>query len=384
MGQGIGVFSEFTPDRLTWLGALRSRIRTVVWRTFPGVFLPSPSAVVQRVMDDFDVAAVSVAVAKGGAIVYSDGFGFADPQQRQRATADSRYRIASNSKAVTAAAIHLLAERGQLSLTEKVFGSSGILGQTYGSRPYSNWLVQIEVQHLLQHTAGGWPMGDKDPMFTSPQLDHTALIGATLDADLLTRPPGVEHIYSNFGYCLLGRVIERRTDQRYEDFVRRSVLTPAGAHGMQIAGDTLAARAPNEVVYVTQGGGSPYDLPVRRMDSHGGWIASAPDYVRFLLAIDTPVNGGNVLSGPAITSMRTPWKPVDGRGYGHGVVTDGTVTWHNGLLLGSRAVMWSGTGGEAWCALCTGGPAPGAKGKKKSDPLLVALDKMMWRVWDLV
>ena len=74
-------------------------------------------------------------------------------------------------------------------------------------------MCKIEVQHLLEHTAGGWPNDGKDPMFTSPQLDHPALIGATLDADLLTRPPAVEHIYSNFGYCLLGRVIERTSGQ---------------------------------------------------------------------------------------------------------------------------------------------------------------------------
>lgn len=384
MPEGINVFSNLTPDRFTLLGALRSGIRLLTRKILPDVLLPSPAAVAERVMEDHGVVALSVAVAKRGAIVFSQGYGFADPGAKQPATADSLYRIASNSKAITATAIHVLAAQGKLSLTDRVFGPSGILGTTYGTKPYSNWLVQMEVRHLLSHTAGGWPNDGNDPMFSSPGSGHAALIGATLDADLLTRPPGVEHIYSNFGFCLLGRIIERRSDQSYEEFVRHSVLIPAGANGMRIGGDTLAQRAPGEVVYVSAGGGSPYGMPVRRMDSHGGWITSAPDYVRFLLAIDAPVTAGNVLTAPAITAMRTPWKPGATTEYGHGVVTDGTNIWHNGMLPGSRSVMWCGTGGHAWCAICTGGPAPGSKGKKKSDPLLVDLDKMMWRLWDLV
>jgi CubicO group peptidase (beta-lactamase class C family) len=163
----------------------------------------------------------------------------------------------------------LLVERGRLSLSDRVFGEGGILGTTFGTKPYTNWLVQIEVRHLLEHSAGGWGSDSNDPMFNSPTQSHSELIGATLDADLLKRPPGVEFIYSNFGYCLLGRVIERKTGQTYEEFVRHSVLNPAGANGMRIGQDTLAARAPGEVVYRCTGA-SPYDLPLRRTDSHGG------------------------------------------------------------------------------------------------------------------
>jgi D-alanyl-D-alanine carboxypeptidase len=386
MGQGTDGFMKLKPEHLTLIGTARSTIRRVMWTSFPGVLLPSPGAVVQRLMDDHDVPALSAAIAKGGTIVFSHGFGFADPHKREKVTADSLFRIASNSKAITAVALHLLAERGLLSLSERVFGDGGIFGTTYGTKPYSNWLVQIEVRHLLEHSAGGWGSDSNDPMFQSPQLNHSALIGATLDADLLKRPPGVEFIYSNFGYCLLGRVIERKAGQTYEDYARRSVLIPARANGIRIGQDTLAGRAPGEVVYVSTGSGSPYDLPVQRMDSHGGWIASAADYVRFLLSIDKSITPADVLSAASVTAMRTRSTAVGASDYGHGVGTNGTDVWHNGALPGSRSVMWGGTGGDAWCVICTGGPPPGAKGKnkKKGDLLLAALDKMMWRLWDLL
>jgi CubicO group peptidase (beta-lactamase class C family) len=240
------------------------------------------------------------------------------------------------------------------------------------------------VKHLLEHSAGGWGSDKDDPMFQSPQLNHDSLISATLDADLLKRPPGVEFIYSNFGYCLLGRIIERKTGQSYEDFVRRSVLIPAGANGMRIGQDSLAGRAPGEVVYVSTSGGSPYDLPVRRMDSHGGWITSAADYVRFLLAIDKSMTPADVLSASSVDAMRTRSMAAGAGDYGRGVGTNEIDVWHNGALTGSRSVMWGGTVGDAWCVICTGGPAPGSKKKKKDDPLLTALNKMMWWLWDLV
>jgi hypothetical protein len=80
--------------------------------------------------------------------------------------------------------------------------------------------------------------------------------------------------------------------------------------------------------------------------------------------------------------MRTRSKAKDAGDYGQGVGTNEMNIWHNGALPGTRSVMWCGTGGNAWCVLCTGGPPPGSKKNKDGDPLLAALDKMMWQLWD--
>src|SRR5687768_15286689 len=130
MAQGTVSFVTLTPARHTWIGAIRSPLRRVLWTFFPGLF-PSPGSVIHRLMDDHDVPALSVAIAKGGIIVFSQGFGFADLDQREKVTADSLFRIASNSKAITAAAVHVLVERGRLSLSDRVFGEGGILGTSF-------------------------------------------------------------------------------------------------------------------------------------------------------------------------------------------------------------------------------------------------------------
>ena len=113
----------------------------------------------------------------------------------------------------------------------------------------------------------------------------------------MPRCPATRYAYSNFGYCLLGRVIEKLTGRGYEEFVRTDVLGPLGIHTMRI-GKTLAeGRAEGEVRYympwrfngiavVGEKIGAKVPRPygawyLEAMDAHGGWIASAIDLVRF-------------------------------------------------------------------------------------------------------
>src|SRR6266480_7240914 len=79
-------------------------------------------------------------------------------------------------------------------------------------------------------------------------------------------------LYSNFGYCLLGRVIEKLTAQKYSAHVQRTIFSLCGITDMQIAGNTLRERATTEVTYYKRGWGNPYGMNVAREDSNGGWI----------------------------------------------------------------------------------------------------------------
>src|SRR5258708_10477518 len=123
------------------------------------------------------------------------------------------------------------------------------------------------------------------------------MMGKPLDFD-----PGTRSVYSNFGYCILGRVIEKVTGQPYEEYVRKNVLAPMGIERMRIGAALLSGRAPGEVKYYDypEAGlassifpASPGQVPspygaydMRTLDSHGGWIASAIDLVRFVNGVD--------------------------------------------------------------------------------------------------
>merc|ERR1719154_780851 len=145
----------------------------------------------------------------------------------------------------------MLSESNPGLLDRKVFGPNGILGTKYGSKPYSTFETQVTIKHLLEHTAGGdaWKNGRGDPMNDRQHLtdDHTKLFGWVLDTRDPNKEPGTEYKYSNFGFNVLGRVIEKLSGQSYENFVQYKILKPIGATGMKIGWSKQSDRYPNEV-----------------------------------------------------------------------------------------------------------------------------------------
>ena len=91
-------------------------------------------------------------------------------------------------------------------------------------------------------------------MFLNKEMNHRELIAWTLKHMPLTIAPGTSFAYSNFGYCILGRVIEKLTGQTYEQYIKENILKRCGITDMQIAGNTLRDRATNEVKYYDQTG----------------------------------------------------------------------------------------------------------------------------------
>ncbi|WP_433970018.1 serine hydrolase domain-containing protein [Tunturiibacter gelidiferens] len=164
----------------------------------------------------------------------------------------------------------------------------------------------MTVDHLLTHTSGGWPNDNTDPMMHNDGWDQTKLITETIANLPLTYPPGTHWAYSNFGYCILGRVIEQVTGQPYESYVQTNILAPCGITTMKIAKNKESQRAPNEVVYFGQYSEDPYKLNVTRMDSHGGWIASSTQLVQFLNHVAGAPKIPALLQPATIKLMTTP------------------------------------------------------------------------------
>jgi CubicO group peptidase (beta-lactamase class C family) len=216
-------------------------------------------------MDKYDAPALSFAIGYGGEITHADAFGFVDRERIEQVSPAHRFRIASVSKTLTSATIFSLIEQGRITLSDKVFGPGAVLGTDFGRQPYSAGIDQITLEHLLMHTAGGWTNGHGDPMFRPPNMSHSELITWVLANRPLDHPPGTTPAYSNFGYCVLGRVIEKLTRQPYADYVRGQILNRCGVTEMTIAGNTLEQRQSGEVKYYAQGGENPYGMNVRRI-----------------------------------------------------------------------------------------------------------------------
>ncbi|HEX9214616.1 MAG TPA: serine hydrolase domain-containing protein [Bradyrhizobium sp.] len=320
----------------------------------PSIRPPSPAerAAMARLartfMDKYDVPALSFAIGYAGEIVHQAAFGVADREQNEAATPQHLFRIASVSKMITSVTLFRLIEENRLKLTDRVFGPGALLGTDYGSPPYSAGIDQITLEHLMTHTGGGWSNDNRDPMFTHPHMDHAQLISWTLANRPLDRPPGQHYAYSNFGYCVLGRVIEKLTGQRYAEHVRTEVLGRCGVTDMTIAGNTRDQRQAGEVAYYSQGE-SPYEMNVRRMDSHGGWIATPTDLVQFLMHVDGYARPANILRPHTIQAMTTApsYSPDYAKGF---CINKFGNWWHNGSLPGTSTIAVRTHGGFCWAA----------------------------------
>ena len=261
---------------------------TTIWEeaSTDSLNMDAVSARIIPFMQKWAVPGLSLAVARSGSLITTRCFGYSNPITREIVTPATRFRIASIAKPITASTIFRLIEQNRLSLTDSIFGPGTLLGTQYGTLPYGPNITNITLQHLLEQASGGWPNDNNDPMFQQKNLAVGDLISWVLDNRPLMDVPGNAYRYSNFGYCLLGRVIETVTGQTYENAVQNLILFPSGATQMTIAGNTASDRQYPEAVYTGVDLQAPYELPVQRMDAHGGWIATPTDLIRFLLRVD--------------------------------------------------------------------------------------------------
>lgn len=322
-------------------------------------------------MEEFAIPGLQLAYLRGARTLYSGQFGVANRETKAPVRSDSLFRIASNAKPFTATAIFLLIERGQLRLRDRVFAPDGILPQFSRIGPHRDWIHAITVHQLLTHTCGGWSNESDDPMFEKPEFNHTQLIAWTLRTHPLRFPPGEKYATSNFGYCVLGRVIERVSGMPYERFVHQNVLRPAQIPDMRIGSHRTVAR---EVHYYGQGGERPYGFPLYRMDAHGGWIATAADMARLLACLFSPLDNEGaprLIDAASLREMTTGSRANPGYACGLSVNSAGNA-WHAGALPGTTSFMVHTQSRMSWAAV--------VNTRSRRPDAQLRLDNLLWQV----
>lgn len=239
---------------------------------------------VQEFMDTIDATSATVAVCSDGKTVYSHGFGWQDQKKAVPTPPDALMRVASVSKPVTSALIHDLIADGRLKLADKAFPLIN-LKPPAGATPDPR-LATITVDQLLQHK-GGFDRAAGDPMFQVRKIEKALdlkwparpmdvvryMLGQPLQFD-----PGSKSVYSNFGYCALGRVIERVTGRPYADVLKKDLCDRLKIADLKVGRTATAERDPREVWYPIPDNAFSLDV----MDAHGGLIASAPALGQFM------------------------------------------------------------------------------------------------------
>ncbi|WP_197442149.1 serine hydrolase [Thalassoglobus polymorphus] len=366
---------------------------------------------IREFMKTHHVPGLAVAVTNNGQLMHARGYGYADIAAKEKVQPTSLFRIASLSKPITAVAILQLVEQGKLSLDDKVFEVLDQYEEHIESAEdkFDSRQRDITIRHLLQHR-GGWDRGKSfDAMFQSVRFAKQVGVPAPASSEdvivamfsqQLDFAPGQRYSYSNFGYCLLGRVIEKVTGQGYEVHVKQHVLAPLGITTMRIGRTHLQDRAENEVRYYSPGSSKSVfaanldqKVPwayggwhLEAMDAHGAWIASAVDLARFASAFDDPDNC-KVLSRKSIETMysRPPGlagHDEDGKpketfyslGWSNRTVDEeNTNHWHSGSLSGTATIMIRRHDGKNFIALMNTRTSP------SSSHLGREIDKLLHR-----
>ncbi|MEP3480932.1 MAG: serine hydrolase domain-containing protein [Fuerstiella sp.] len=334
---------------------------------------------VRTFMQQYSVPGLSLAMTYRGKLKLLVCAGYADTTSQTAVAPDHRFRIASVSKPITSITTMLMAQSGRLQLDQPVFTtllpefSSEIsrLGSSNQRR-----LQSMTLRHLLEHTAGGWGNRTADPMFTASALgmSHHDLIRWTLNNRALAHDPGQHYAYSNFGYCLVGRVLEKRMNMSYENVVRKYVLEPSGLQDqtLKIGGNTFAERQTNEVTYYGQSEEAYHRImDVKRMDAHGGWVGSPTDLVRLLTGIDNQAKPSGLLQPKWIKIMTTASHANPGYAKGWSVNKQGSW-WHTGSFNGGSAILARINDGHSWAMTMN------TRSKKKGYSS--ALDRLPWDI----
>lgn len=347
-----------------------------------------------RLIAKHDLPGISLAISDHGRLIHSRGYGFADRESGEPVSRSSRFRIASLSKPITSVAVLRLVEMGKLRLDDKVFEILDVPEPIADSPPPDQRLKAVTIKHLLRHR-GGWDRDQSfDPMFRAVQwaqlcrCDPPAMPGEVIRA-MYAQPldfdPGQRYAYSNYGYCLLGRVIEKLSGQSYESFVQTQIFQPLEIKSIALGKTRIDGRQTDEVRYYHPGEGksvfaSDLEQPVpnpygawclEAMDAHGGWIASADDLVRFINAIgfDPAIARADAIDGAAVAntilsrgSVRSLLTRPDGAAtekgsyYGFGWTIrpeqDGANTIsHNGSLPGTATELTRRADGRCFAVL---------------------------------
>jgi N-acyl-D-amino-acid deacylase len=335
----------------------------------------------------YQIPGGALAVTRNGRLVFARGYGVANKATGELVQPDSRFRIASLSKPVTSAAVLLLVQRGKLSLDQRVFdilSYEPLPGESVDPR-----LATITIRHLLEHS-GGWNRDTTfDPMFLPVTIAAATGTPAPATTDSIIRfmmgkplqfNPGSDYNYSNYGYVLLGRIVETISGQPYEKFVREQILSPSGAACMQLGHSLQVQSLPKEVKYYDYpaaplapsifGTGTKVPRPdggfdLEAMDAHGGWVASTIDYLRFVLSVDARNDPPDILAPATINIMTArptiPYWSTSPTWYAKGWQVRPSLGdanwWHTGGLPGTTTIVVRNHGGMAWAAFFNSQPS---------------------------
>jgi D-alanyl-D-alanine carboxypeptidase len=254
-----------------------------------------------QVLEQRGVPSVSVAVVKGGKLVFTRGYGNAHLSPDVAATPEMRYSIGSISKQFTAAAILLLQEQGKLKLDDAV--GKYVPGLTRGD--------EVTIRQILSHTSGYQDYWPEDYLMTPMMKPTTAQqILDTWAKKPLDFEPGTKWQYSNTNFVIAGLIVEKVSGQKLMEFLGEHVFHPLGMKSVWDS-DEMKLTSTDATAYIRYALG-----PMRLAPKEGkGWMFAAGELAMTahdLALWDESLIAQSVLKPESYKEMFTEVKLKDG------------------------------------------------------------------------
>jgi CubicO group peptidase (beta-lactamase class C family) len=280
------------------------------------------------------IPGVQVAVAIDGALVWSEGFGYADAARRRPVTRATQFRIGSVSKPLTAAAVALLYEQGKLDLDAPIQRYV----PTFPDKGYP-----ITTRQLAGHLAGIRHYRDREFF----QNRHFATVRdglAIFQDDSLLFPPGTRFSYSSYGWNLVSAVVEGAAGEEFLPYISADVFRPLGL--THTAPDRSDSVIPDRTQFYDADSTGAYHVAPAVDNSYkwagGGFVSTAEDLVKFGSALMAPGFLRRETLDLLFTSQRTSAGEETGYGIGWFVKQDSLGhhwAFHGGSAVGGTAVL---------------------------------------------
>lgn len=323
---------------------------------------------IQNFIRKWEIVGASVAIMKNDKLIYCKGYGYADKENEELCDVKHIFRVASVSKLITAVTIMKLKEEGKLALNDKVFGEKGLLNDERFLGITDKRVNAITIEQLLRHSAG-FSTRRGDPMFNQSMMTYVLDKKPPFTMDdaieyasksTLRFKPGKGYNYSNLGYVVLAKVIEKVTGKGYEDYVKSNILAPIGCYDMHIANNNSKDKYENEVKYYEPSNEVQFEdedgnlIPksdggndVRLLGGAGGWVGSPAEILKFVAVIDGHSGVKDMLSESSIRRMTT--SSNEGKApIGWIKATNNGEWWRTGSMAGTSAMIKRQSNGYTW------------------------------------
>lgn len=280
---------------------------------------------------------LSVAVGVGDQLVWAEGFGWADLENRVPVRPETPFRIGTASVALTSAAAGLLLEKDRLKLDEPI--------QTCVPEfPEKQW--PVTVRQVMGHVAGiRNDGGDEGALYSRSCVRPVEALEYFADDSLLFEP-GTRYRYSSYGWILMSAAVEGAANESFHTFMRKRIFEPLGMDATR-PDASPEPRSNGVAFYFPRFGGDPlYGLHLMRpihLSCYAGasaFLSTPSDLVRFGLAM----NSGKLLQPATVELLQTPQRLASGEETGYGLGWDVEAatlageqtrwTGHEGTVLG--------------------------------------------------